>query len=188
MLTGDKEETAIEIARECELFTHDMKIYSLCGTSNDEIVHIISNIPNILDSENTGFVVNGITLSFIFSSESLKNRFLHLALQAKSCVCCRVSPGQKMEVVKLGKNRCQCITLAIGDGANDVSMIQEAHIGIGICGKEGSQATQAAEFSFSQFSYLKHLLLHHGRLAYNRVSFFILYYFYKNFTSAFTEL
>ena len=66
-------------------------------------------------------------------------------------------------------------------------MIQEAHIGVGISGKEGTQAVQASDFTFSQFRFLKYLLLVHGRYAYNRISLFILYYFYKNFISTFTE-
>ena len=81
------------------------------------------------------------------------------------CVCCRVSPKQKAEVVRLVRDNLTnppVITLAIGDGANDVSMIQAAHIGIGISGQEGMQAVRASDFSIAQFRYLERLLLVHG--------------------------
>ena len=74
-------------------------------------------------------------------------------------ICCRVSPLQKAEVVNLVKNRCGKITLAIGDGANDVSMIQAAHVGVGISGQEGLQAARAADYAIAQFKYLQKLLL-----------------------------
>ena len=80
------------------------------------------------------------------------------------------------------------ITLGIGDGANDVSMIQEAHIGVGIAGKEGTQAMQASDYAFGQFRFLEKLVLVHGRWGYRRITFFICYYFYKNIMLVFTEL
>ena len=79
-------------------------------------------------------------------------------------------------------------TLSVGDGANDVPMIMEAHIGVGIYGKEGTQAARTADFALGQFRYLKKLLLYHGRVTYRRVSNFILYYFYKNVIVVFTEV
>ena len=72
------------------------------------------------------------------------------------------------------------VTLAVGDGANDVAMIQEADIGIGISGKEGRQAVNSSDFSIGQFRFLKRLLLVHGRLDYRRVCKVILFSFYKN--------
>lgn len=85
-------------------------------------------------------------------------------------------------------NRKNTITLSIGDGANDVSMIKEAHIGIGIQGLEGTQAVRAADYAISQFSFLQHLVLNHGRNGYVRVSKMICYYFYKNVVLVFTEI
>ena len=77
---------------------------------------------------------------------------------AKSVVCCRVSPKQKADIVSLYKKRGTWVTLSVGDGANDVSMILEANIGVGIRGKEGTQAVRAADYSISQFRFLqKHL-------------------------------
>ena len=82
---------------------------------------------------------------------------------ANSVICCRVSPKQKADVVGLAKSHGKWITLSIGDGANDVSMIMEAHIGVGIRGKEGTQAVRSADYAISQFRFLQRLLLVHGR-------------------------
>lgn len=70
-------------------------------------------------------------------------------MQANSVICCRVSPKQKADVVSLAKKQGKYITLSIGDGANDVSMILEAHIGVGIRGKEGTQAVRSADYAIS---------------------------------------
>lgn len=88
----------------------------------------------------------------------------------------------------LAKRQKKYITLAIGDGANDVSMIMEAHIGVGIRGKEGTQAVRSADYAISQFRFLQRLLMVHGRSGYIRVSKMICYYFYKNVVLVFTEL
>jgi len=84
-------------------------------------------------------------------------------------------------VVELVKRSQSAVTLAIGDGANDVSMIKEAQIGVGISGEEGTQAVLASDFSIAQFKYLERLLLVHGRWSYYRMCRFLDYFFYKNF-------
>ncbi|KAL0477513.1 phospholipid-transporting ATPase [Acrasis kona] len=115
--------------------------------------------------------------------EKLAVTFLKLCMYCKSVICCRVSPLQKALVVKLVKNNLDgAITLSIGDGANDVSMIQAAHIGIGISGQEGLQAARASDYAIGQFRYLKKLLLVHGRYNYRRIARLICYSFYKNLT------
>ena len=100
----------------------------------------------------------------------------------KVVVVCRVSPAQKREMVELvrGGVRPSPVTLAIGDGANDVPMIQAAHVGVGMAGKEGRQAVNSSDFAIAQFRYLTRLLLVHGRWNYRRVCKFILYSFWKN--------
>lgn len=104
----------------------------------------------------------------------LKNKFLSLGFYSKSVVCCRVTPKQKSLVVALAKKyKNSCIRLSIGDGANDVPMILEANIGVGIRGEEGTQAVRSADYAISQFSYLEKLLLFHGRLGYRRVSWMV---------------
>jgi P-type E1-E2 ATPase len=91
-----------------------------------------------------------------------------------------VTPGQKRDIVKTMKDSFGTITLAVGDGANDVSMILEAHVGVGIYGEEGMQAVQASDFAVGEFQYLQRLLLIHGRWNYIRQSEMIQYFFYKN--------
>jgi len=98
----------------------------------------------------------------------------------KAVICCRVTPLQKAMVVQLIKKYKKAVTLAIGDGANDVSMIKEAHIGVGITGQEGNQATLASDYSLGQFRFLERLLLVHGRWSYYRMCKFLRYFFYKN--------
>ena len=96
-------------------------------------------------------------------------------------LACRVSPKQKADIVNMIKERFpKKITLAIGDGANDVNMILQAHVGVGILGKEGQQAARSADYAIGQFKFLKPLLFFHGREAYRRNSMLILYNFYKN--------
>ena len=99
----------------------------------------------------------------------------------------RVSPLQKALVVKLVKRHLKAILLAIGDGANDVSMIQAAHVGVGISGVEGLQAARSADVAIAQFRYLRKLLLVHGSWSYQRISRTILYSFYKNVTLFMTQ-
>lgn len=93
--------------------------------------------------------IEGSCLATVISDEELSNQFFHLAIRSRSVVCCRMSPKQKADVVHIFKSRGNWITLAIGDGANDVSMIMEAHIGVGIKGKEGTQAVRSADFAIS---------------------------------------
>jgi P-type E1-E2 ATPase len=102
-------------------------------------------------------------------------------LSGKSVICCRVTPLQKAMVVELIKKNKKAVTLAIGDGANDVSMIKAAHIGVGISGQEGMQAVLASDYSIAQFRFLERLLLVHGRWSYYRMCKFLRYFFYKNF-------
>jgi phospholipid-translocating ATPase len=124
-------------------------------------------------------VIDGNSLKFALESP-LKSLFLELGCRCKAVLCCRVSPLQKALVVKLVREGLGAMCLAIGDGANDVSMIQEADIGIGIYGKEGLQAVMASDYSISQFRFLSKLLLVHGKWAYVRSSELVLNYFYKN--------
>jgi magnesium-transporting ATPase (P-type) len=84
-------------------------------------------------------IIDGKNLSYIIADEALSDKFFQIGVLANSVICCRVSPKQKSQVVAIAKSRTTWITLSIGDGANDVPMIMEAHIGIGISGKEGTQ-------------------------------------------------
>jgi len=113
--------------------------------------------------------------------EQLQTKLYELCQRCSAVVCCRISPRQKAEIVKLVR-RCDksCITLAIGDGANDVAMIKAAHVGIGINGLEGMQAVMNSDYAIAQFRFLQNLLFVHGAWSYRRISILILYSFYKN--------
>lgn len=127
--------------------------------------------------------MDGFQLTIIQSDEGIKSDFVDLCVDQKVEVVlvCRVSPQQKADVVTMVKERMpDKSTVAIGDGANDVSMITAAHIGIGISGLEGQQAARAADYSIGQFKMLKNLLFTHGREAYRRNCYLIMYMFYKN--------
>ena len=106
---------------------------------------------------------------------------LAISDKADVVIACRVSPQQKADIVEMVRKRYPSkTTLAIGDGANDVSMITKAHVGVGIAGREGAQAARTSDFAIGQFKFLKPLLLIHGREAYRRNSNLIGYTFYKN--------
>jgi phospholipid-translocating ATPase len=125
-------------------------------------------------------VVDGQTLSEIDANETLALLFFDLAVLADSVICCRASPSQKASLVKRIRTKVsKSITLAIGDGANDIAMIQEAHVGIGISGKEGLQAARISDYSIAQFRFLQRLLLVHGRWNYVRTGKYILATFWK---------
>ncbi|KAF3829649.1 hypothetical protein GH733_003913 [Mirounga leonina] len=105
--------------------------------------------------------------------------FVELASQCQAVICCRVTPKQKALIVALVKKYQRVVTLAIGDGANDVNMIKTADIGVGLAGQEGTQAVQNSDYVLAQFCFLKRLLLVHGRWAYMRVCKFLRYFIYK---------
>jgi phospholipid-transporting ATPase len=127
-------------------------------------------------------VVDGSSLISIFENKKLEMKFLSICRLCKVVIACRVSPKQKADIVKLIRKGVvpEPLTLAIGDGANDVGMIKEAHVGIGISGHEGLQAVNASDYAIAQFRFLQRLLLVHGRWNYRRISKVVLYSFYKN--------
>ena len=145
------------------------------------------NLP-FYNSTPFSILIEAPILAGIFKSVDATKQFLRIALFASTVICCRVSPLQKSQVVKVVKeHNKEAITLAIGDGGNDVSMIMEAHIGIGLHGEEGMRAVQASDFSIGEFQFLRRLLLFHGRANLNRISQMILYFFYKNFLFTITH-
>ncbi|XP_022807594.1 phospholipid-transporting ATPase IA-like [Stylophora pistillata] len=192
VLTGDKQETAINIGYACRLLTPEMKLL-ICGEETldgtrewlNEHIRLVGRSGSSKKSPSTirddlGLIITGKTLLHGLSDE-LKLSFLELALGCKAVICCRVSPLQKAQVVRLVKQHVKdAITLAIGDGANDVGMIQAAHVGVGISGVEGLQAASASDYAIAQFRYLNKLLFVHGAWSYQRLAKLILYSFYKN--------
>ncbi|MEE6462134.1 hypothetical protein FKM82_001508 [Ascaphus truei] len=184
ILTGDKQETAINIGHSCKLLTKNMGLIVInegsLDATRETLSHHCSNLGDALRKENDfALIIDGKSLKYALTF-GVRQSFLDLALSCKAVICCRVSPLQKSEVVDMVKKQVKVITLAIGDGANDVSMIQTAHVGVGISGNEGLQAANTSDYSIAQFKYLKNLLLVHGAWNYNRVSKCILYCFYKN--------
>lgn len=126
-------------------------------------------------------MVEGQSLNKILQSTRLTDQFVELLLGSKVVIACRLSPKNKAEIIKLLRSRQpEKITLAIGDGANDVSMIREANIGIGLNGTEGNQAVSSADYALGSFKDLKPLLFYHGREAYRRNAYTICFIFYKN--------
>jgi len=148
------------------------------------LIHHPPTAPSLdqLTSDHLALIVDGETLLKILGDKEAEKLFLQMGTLCKSVIACRVSPEQKRLVVRLVKKGIQPrpVTLSIGDGANDVAMIQEAQIGIGISGREGRQAVNTSDFAIAQFRYLKRLMLIHGRLDYRRTCKVVLYCFYKN--------
>ncbi|EGV64842.1 phospholipid-translocating P-type ATPase, partial [Yamadazyma tenuis ATCC 10573] len=191
VLTGDRQETAINIGMSCKLLSEDMNLLIINEDTKQEtrmnlqekldaiLQHGGDTDNNALDSS-LALIIDGHSLKFALETD-LEDLFIELASRCKAVVCCRVSPLQKALVVKMVKRKKKgSLLLAIGDGANDVSMIQAAHVGVGISGMEGMQAARSADISIGQFKYLKKLLLVHGSWSYQRISNAILYSFYKN--------
>ncbi|UZJ52902.1 hypothetical protein CBS101457_002222 [Exobasidium rhododendri] len=131
-------------------------------------------------------VIDGVALGHALSEEWSRELLLDISTQCKAVICCRVSPLQKALIVRLIRDGLGVMTLAIGDGANDVSMIQAAHVGIGIAGEEGLQAVNSSDYAIAQFRYLKRLLLVHGHWSYHRNGTMITNFFYKNWINIFT--
>ncbi|KAM9264959.1 phospholipid-transporting ATPase VA [Cariama cristata] len=211
VLTGDKQETAVNIAYACKLLDHDEEIITLnaespetCAVlleqclqcveskfSNNSIDEATGNMtvgftpfypPSSSVLSSLGLVIDGRTLAYALEP-ALEDKFLALAKRCRSVLCCRSTPLQKSMVVKLVRDKLKAMTLAIGDGANDVSMIQVADVGVGISGQEGMQAVMASDFAIPRFRHLEKLLLVHGHWSYSRLANMVLYFFYKNAVS-----
>ncbi|CAD8196188.1 unnamed protein product [Paramecium octaurelia] len=185
MLTGDKLETAENIAKSCRLIQGDFTVMRLAVPSVEECKKKLGDIQDTYDlcikeNRKKSIVVEGSSLQFVIDNEDLAQAFVSMAKDCESIVCCRVTPKQKADVVRLIKDRLNKITLAIGDGANDVNMIQAAHIGVGLYGNEGMRAVQSSDFALGEFRCLWRLLLVHGHWNYIRIAEMVLYFFYKN--------
>ncbi|KAJ3333528.1 hypothetical protein HDU76_007058 [Blyttiomyces sp. JEL0837] len=170
VLTGDKMETAINIGFAANLLKRSMTLIVIKSNAlratYEQLVEALEKFWTLdgrrRRSGHLALVIDGISLKYALSPKC-KPLLLELGCRCKAVVCCRVSPLQKAKVVSLVRKGLGAVSLAIGDGANDVSMIQEADIGIGISGKEGLQAVMASDYAISQFQYLAKLLLVHGR-------------------------
>ncbi|KAK7201108.1 phospholipid-translocating P-type ATPase (flippase) [Novymonas esmeraldas] len=132
-------------------------------------------------------VQGGAVLESILREPALRSRFGDIARRCCSVICARTTPSQKAAVTQFVRDA-GFMTLCVGDGGNDVAMLQAAHVGVGIVGKEGQQAARAADFSIAQFSHLRALLFVHGQQAYARTAYVIKYSFYKSMLISFIQL
>ncbi|XP_060089107.1 phospholipid-transporting ATPase IK-like [Heteronotia binoei] len=234
VLTGDKQETAVNIGFASHLLSDDMTILedaeireilkpsnssvkSLAGSWEalfgcDSSLHFQASFPR----DKTALVVSGDFLDKILRAagqglgkkkqsawgrfcgcwakakeddrNAVEEAFVELAAACQAVICCRVTPKQKALVVQMVKRHKKATVLAIGDGANDVSMIKTADIGVGISGQEGMQAVQCSDYALAQFRYLQRLLFVHGRWSYLRVCKFLRYFFYKTFAGMMVQV
>jgi phospholipid-translocating ATPase len=183
MLTGDKRETAINIGHSAGICQSFSEIYILDATEDEDMHETMASILSDLNGgmvAHSVIVIDGHTLGYIEDDEVLKTRFFDLVVRIDSVICCRASPSQKAKLVKgIQRVAPSELTLAIGDGANDIAMIQAAQVGIGIAGREGAQAARVADYSIAQFRFLQRLLFVHGRWNYYRTCKYILGTFWK---------
>lgn len=204
MLTGDKRETAINIAHSARICLPESQVYILDATTGDlenQMLEVMEDLqissdgcqmPSSNIRNHSVVVIDGHTLAMVESptddptNPRLKDLLFSMIPHIDSVICCRASPAQKAFIVRATRKTTAslpvtspCLTLAIGDGANDLAMIAEAHVGVGISGREGLQAARVADYAISQFSFLQRLLLVHGRWNYVRTSKFVLWTFWK---------
>ncbi|KAF2281611.1 phospholipid-translocating P-type ATPase [Westerdykella ornata] len=205
VLTGDKVETAINIGFSCNLLDNDMDLIILTAKDGDvaaaeamldeklAIFGMTGSEEELAAAQHNheppapthAIIIDGDSLKVVLE-DAIKRKFLLLCKQCRSVLCCRVSPSQKAAVVNLVKTGLDCLTLSIGDGANDVAMIQEAHVGVGIAGVEGRAAVMASDYAIGQFRFLTRLVLVHGRWSYRRLAETIANFFYKNIVWTFS--
>ncbi|KAI5918884.1 hypothetical protein F4810DRAFT_689816 [Camillea tinctor] len=202
MLTGDKRETAISIAHSTRICTSNSTIIVIDFRNGHLESQLLKTLEQVQphgartctsypeENRDIAVVIDGETLTEIEGSSdtSIPELFRRLMPLVDSVIFCRASPSQKALLVsiirkgsntrsgfsRLWKGPKKALTLAIGDGANDVAMITSANVGIGISGHEGQQAARSADFSISQFRFLSRLLLVHGRWNYYRTTRFVL--------------
>ncbi|XP_077872085.1 LOW QUALITY PROTEIN: phospholipid-transporting ATPase IH [Ictidomys tridecemlineatus] len=206
VLTGDKMETAAATCYACKLFRRNTQLLELTTKRIEEqsLHDVLFELSKTVlrcsgsltrdnfsglsaDMQDYGLIIDGAALSLIMkpredgSSSNYRELFLEICRNCSAVLCCRMAPLQKAQIVKLIKfSKEHPITLAIGDGANDVSMILEAHVGIGVIGKEGRQAARNSDYAIPKFKHLKKMLLVHGHFYYIRISELVQYFFYKN--------
>lgn len=168
MLTGDKVATAICIGISAGIKSPNQDLFVIKEQEN--AVEIQKNLLefNSRSANSTILVIDGNTLKKVLEDPLLCKNFFDIAVKAPAVICCRCSPTQKTLITQFVKKFAKKIVMAVGDGGNDVGMIQSADVGVGIVGKEGKQASLAADFSIEKFEYLNKLLFWHGRLSYKR--------------------
>lgn len=164
MLTGDKVETARCVAISAKLVARGQYIHTVSKVSDPSTAQ--EALDFIRNKTDCCLLIDGESLTLMLGQ--FRSSFISLAVLLPAVVACRCSPTQKAEIATLIRQHTKTRVCCIGDGGNDVSMIQAADVGIGIVGKEGRQASLAADFSITQFHHLTKLLVWHGRNSYKR--------------------
>ncbi|XP_008275748.1 probable phospholipid-transporting ATPase IC [Stegastes partitus] len=200
VLTGDKKETAVNIGYSCKLLDPDTRLLEwqelrqILQSPDPQVSFFKARQTELWAADKemagakTSVVLTGPELAEFDQRPEWGATFMRLAEQCQSVLCCRVTPAQKSEIVKLVRKHTGSITMSIGDGANDVNMIKTAHVGVGLAGVEGGQAVQNADFALSQFRFLQRLLLVHGRWSYRRISNFLRYFLFKTCSFALVHI
>ncbi|KAF4714449.1 hypothetical protein FOZ63_026931, partial [Perkinsus olseni] len=204
MLTGDKLETAVNIGHSAGLFPADGNSIVLDATDAGELSEMlgfprplppsVQEFPLVHVAPQKSVVVTGESLSIILTSRRLRE--LLFEAPVAFVLACRVTPAQKTELVTAARAFCSGLVsrgeeqvrsssqggavLAVGDGANDVGMIQAAEVGVAVAGYEGAQAVRASDFVITRFHHLERLLLHHGPELLRKNAFVVYYSVFKN--------
>ncbi|KAJ2974380.1 hypothetical protein NUW58_g8675 [Xylaria curta] len=164
MLTGDKVETARCVAVSSKLVARGQYIYTVAKLKRKDNAQ--DHLDFLRSKPDSCLLIDGESLALFLTHFSTE--FISVAVQLPTVVACRCSPTQKADIAKQIKEFTKKRVCCIGDGGNDVSMIQAADVGVGIVGKEGRQASLAADFSIEHFCHLTKLLVWHGRNSYKR--------------------
>lgn len=164
MLTGDKVETARCVAVSAKLVARGQYVHTVARLARKDAAQ--DHLDFIRNKPDACLLIDGESLALFLSH--FREEFISLAVRLPTVVACRCSPTQKADIAKLIREHTKKRICCIGDGGNDVSMIQAADVGVGIVGKEGRQASLAADFSIEQFCHLTKLLVWHGRNSYKR--------------------
>jgi phospholipid-transporting ATPase len=196
VLTGDKTETAVNISYSANVLkkgeTIEIRIQSPrnrdhCEQKLDKALQFLENNRSKLDQFEFALIIDTKALKYALTPQ-LEQKFISVVTRCKSAICCRCTPLQKARVTKLVESRLKKKGLAIGDGVNDVSMIQSSTIGVGIIGREGSQAARASDYAIPRFHHLVRLLAVHGHYSYVRNSDYLHLSFYKNMVVVYCQL
>jgi magnesium-transporting ATPase (P-type) len=180
VLTGDKQETAVAIGKAANIIQGNAQLHFINSTVPAEVGQALESLKNLIDGAKGNphaLVIHGDSLEIAIKQHKVP--FLHVLPLLQTVVCSRATPSQKAGMVSLVRTELKKVCLAIGDGANDVSMIQKADVGVGLTGKEGTQA-QSSDFILHRFRHLPRLLFVHGRFAYMRMCKVVYWSFYKN--------
>ena len=183
ILTGDKKETVINVGRSSNIILPEDEILQLDKDNLKENLVLLHEDSSQTTRSRQVLVISGYELHLCEGDPEMHRLLFEICSTFLTVICCRITPRQKSSIVRSVKNLPSkeiALTAAIGDGANDVAMIQEAHVGIGISGKEGLRASRAADYSIGQFRFLQRLILVHGHLSYVRTSKYMLGMFYKS--------